>query len=120
MDEAISCLKEWQKILRLQDWEIVLKISRHDDMGLDEVCGSSNWVLARGEAILKLLDPIDYSSDIVFPQDQEVTLVHELLHLHYAPFSENFERGSLEHIALEKSIEVTAKALVALKRGDAQ
>jgi hypothetical protein len=120
-DEATACMKEWQEILRLQDWDIILRIARRDDMGLDEVNGTCTWTLPRNEAIIKILDPIDYPNDCIFPQDQEVTLVHELLHLHYAPFSDQFTRDSLEYIGLERCIDVTAKTLVSLKRkgGDA-
>lgn len=120
-EQAQQACQEWQKILRLQDWDIVLRIARRDDMGLDDVNGTCTWTLARNEAIIKILDPIDYPSDCVFPQDQEVTTVHELLHLHYAPFSDQFAKDTLEYIALERCIDVTSKTLVSLKRkaGDA-
>jgi len=105
----------WQKVLRLQDWDIEVKVVRARDMNLEESAASVNWVLPKRMASVAIRDPIDYPPGLMGEQDQEVSLVHELLHLHYAGFDET-ERGSLQETLLEQSIEAISRALVLLKR----
>ncbi|MEW6044997.1 MAG: hypothetical protein AB1609_00710 [Bacillota bacterium] len=115
-DELTEKCRLWQRRLRLQDWDIVTKIVRADDMHSDGQ-GECMWVIERKEAIIKLLDPVDYSPRSPFEQDHERTLVHELLHLHFAPFTA--KDGTPEDVAQEQAIQCLAKALVALARGEA-
>ncbi|MEW6726892.1 MAG: hypothetical protein AB1327_08035 [Bacillota bacterium] len=112
-DQLAEKCAEWQRILRLQDWDVITKIVRSDDMHSDGQ-GECTWVIERKEAIIKLLDPVDYSPRSPFEQDHERTLVHELLHLHFAPFTA--KDGTLEDIAQEQAIQCFAKAFVELKR----
>lgn len=57
-----------------------------------------------------VLDPVDYPPDIITPYELEETLVHELLHLHFAPFMS--EHDTLERTLQEQAIDAIAKALV--------
>jgi len=116
--QAQEACKEWQERLKLQHWFVKVKICRRDDMGMDETCGTCRWVLSRAEALLKLLDPIDYPEDAIVGQDHEITLVHELLHIHFAPFTDKLDADSLEHIAMERATEQIARTLVELKRNE--
>lgn len=115
-EEAQDACKEWQKILRLQDWAVKVFIKRARDMSLEGGQGEVHWGLQSKSASILLLDPLDYPPGLRQEQDMEKTLVHELLHLHSAPF-DNFEYESLENTALEQAIDLTAEALVELKRG---
>lgn len=115
-EQLQAALAEWQKILRLQDWNIYARIAREKDLFCPDSAAAINWVLAKKTATLQLLDPIDYGEDLAVDQDHEVSLVHELLHLHYAPF-DNTENDTLELYMLEQSIEAISRALVSLKRG---
>lgn len=119
IEQAQQSCREWQEILRLQHWDIVLKISRRDNMGIDNSQGSCEWGLSRHEATIRLLDPIDYPDDCFFPQDHEITVVHELLHLHFASLSEEFDGDSPEQKTMERIVDVVSKTLVSLKRGAA-
>lgn len=97
-------LLEWQKRLRLQDWIIKVKLARERDMNIGGVQGEVFWVIEKKMATIKILDPIDYPPDEMEPQDMENILVHELLHLHFAPlryddFSEIAEEQAIESIA---------------------
>lgn len=68
-----------------------------------------------GEGYFSLLDPVYYRGNDLFPQDQEVSLVHELLHILFEyVFPES--PGRIEEIHLESSIERIARLLVKLKR----
>jgi len=67
-------------------------------------------------ADIRLLDERDVDGqDFWLPYDWEVTLVHELLHLHAHDVLRGRERGA-RWLALERMIEATAVALVSLDR----
>lgn len=114
-DELMAACQEWQKILRLQDWIINASIERARDMHSTDVNGECSWQISKKMAKIKILDPIDYPPGLMEGQDMEITLVHELLHCHYAGF-DNFESNTLENSMLEQSIEAISMALVKLKR----
>ena len=108
-EELERLCREWQKILRLQDWDIKVKICRQNDMTPDSQADST-WTLPKKTAIIRLCDPIDYI-DVAWPQDMERSLVHELLHLHLAPI-DDFEPGTIKDILLEQAVDAMSKALI--------
>lgn len=110
-DELKSRLAEWQKILRLQDWIIDVSICRERDMRLSDNCGECEWNLYKKMAWIRILDPVDYPPDSMKPQDMELTLVHELLHLHLAPLDDD-----KKDIAIEQAIEAISGGLVDVHR----
>jgi hypothetical protein len=110
-EELRTKCAEWQKVLRLQDWIVVTKIKRGRDMSIPDVCGSCNWELTQRLAAINILDPIDYPPDAIAPNDMELTLVHELLHLHFAAVEP--EGAS---VAGEQAIESISWGLVNLAR----
>lgn len=114
-DQLKQKCAEWQKILRLQDWDVHVSIVRDSNMKLKDVNGECEWVLQTKQAHIRILDPIDYPEDTRWPQNMEHTLVHELLHLHFSPF-DTHEYGSLEHTSMEQAIDMISSALVLLKR----
>ncbi len=112
-DQAEALLKEWQKILRLQDWDVVVGIRRARDMSLGESAAEVHWKKEKKLAIIHLLDPTDYDN-ACFSQDHEVSIVHELLHLHMVGFAA--EDDTPEDTAQEQAIHAISMALVELKR----
>jgi hypothetical protein len=108
--ELTSLCAEWQKTLRLQDWKILVQIKRTHDMpeGLE---GCIETTRTKKDAVIRILDPADYPPKAAWVQDMEATLVHELLHLHFPEVDENEY-----HTWVEQGIELTARALVDLKR----
>lgn len=106
---------EWQKRLRLTDWRVSIKYTRASE-GLGENEGRCTWNLHRKEACIEVLDPVDHPTNKAFPCDTEVTVVHELVHLHFAPF--DAEEESAESVAQEQAIECIAQALVEAERGE--
>jgi len=116
-DQAEGLLVEWKHRLRLQDWNIKVKVARGN--GLDLPCGVQGrceWTLPRKEAFIRLMNPMDWDPDTCWPQDMEATLVHELLHLHFAPF-DTFEVNTPEDTAIEQAIRAISDSLVQAKRG---
>lgn len=115
-DLAALC-EDWQRILRLQDWDLApLLISRRESEKL-EIDGQCVCWMKTKQAIIRILTPdaepgagelYDH-----FPHDAEETLVHELLELHFDPFKK--QKGP-DHEAQEQAINLIANALVRLKR----
>lgn len=116
----------WQERLRLRDWDVVVEVVRAARLqapGTGFLDGSCDWTLSNKTAYIRILDPVDYPEDAFEPQDMEQTLVHELLHIHFAPFFEGLvtsETKDLEQIAKETAIEMIARALVQVSREQQQ
>ena len=113
-DEAVYGLcQKWQDILKLNNWDIVIKLGRQDELSEPDREGEVFINIAKGEALIHLLDP-DIQYDFPFPYDMEKVLVHELLHLSCATFEP--EEDPLRHDLWERMIEQTAKTLVEFQR----
>lgn len=113
LQQLESACIEWQNRLRLAHWDIAIAIARGDDFNIGDSQGEVHYVLASRKATIKILDPIDYPKS-PFLQDMEVAVVHELLHLHFATFEP--EKGTLQDILMESTIDQLAGTLVQLKR----
>ena len=105
-------LKYWQHALRLDFWDITIKIGRMANMVIKGVDGEITYSLPNAEADITILNPIDYN-DSAFPQDMEETLVHELLHLHMATF-EPADAEKVNSMLWERTIDQLAKVMVHL------
>ena len=114
---SLLCCK-WQKKLRLSHWDIAIRISRAEDMPIAEVQAANQISLTTEKALISILDSQDYPKG-VFPQDMEVSLVHELLHIPLKYFA-NPAPSSLEYTLMEAFIEGTARLLVSLSRKEEQ
>lgn len=115
-EELQEKLKYWQEKLRLQDWIIEVRIARSEDM-MESVSACVNWTLSKKMAIIKVLDPIDYPDDIMGVRNMEDDLVHELLHLHFAPINDHFGgRGKVYNTFEEQAIESIASGLISCIR----
>ena len=104
----------WQDILRLQDWDIHLRVARQTEMGMENAQGACSYQMCSGTAFISILDPIDYVGNL--PQDMEHTLVHELIHLHFATFDETVDYERPEGMYLERAIERITEALLFMRR----
>jgi hypothetical protein len=112
-DHLNDLCREWQRVLRLQDWDVQVKIARGFQLGKRQ--GECEYVQSLRQAVIRILDPNDWP-DQNWPQDIEATLVHELLHLHFAPFMSDAGEDDLINIAQEVAIDQIAKALVKQQR----
>lgn len=106
----------WQKVLRLQDWEIEL-VERPvwndpDVTGL--ICIHQNSKTAR----IIISDAANYNGSFIEPYDREVIIVHELLHipLDFLAGAADVDNIPTLSAALEVTIDLTAQALVGLRR----
>lgn len=118
--ELTAHLAYWQRALRLQDWTVTAKMVRYGEIGGGKG-GEIQYCLEMKDALLSVVMAESYPRGERFTHhDEEQTLVHELLHLHFAPFSA--KSGSPEEIWHEQTINAIASALVAERRNavDAQ
>lgn len=113
-EELKQLCKEWQEILRLQNWDIEADICRSDEFNVPNRTGENCWDLSIGKAYIRVLHPVDYKKS-VWPHDMELVLVHELLHLYFIVFSPE-EENTIKHSFMENTIETLAKVLVRLRR----
>jgi hypothetical protein len=102
-------LAYWQASLGLMDWMVGVKLVRAMEGNIVGQCRHSQ---VHQQADIELLDPYCYGPR---ENDIEVTLVHELLHIHFAPF-EYEKADSPEGIAQERAIIRISRALVHERR----
>lgn len=105
-------LAYWQRTLFLQDWTVELRIARHWEMIDHETVAQCQWYLQRKDAIIKVLHPSDLpgiSHRFINGEecDYDISLVHELLHLHFAPFHK--EEDEMSH---EQAINLISRGMV--------
>lgn len=112
--DLVALAAKWQAILWLRDWEVKPRYARRFE--LDDGKGAGiTFSRAHRTASIRILDPVDYDPAWTnYPEDPESSLIHELLHLHFAIFDEEFgsQMVKLEEIA----INAIEKALVGLDR----
>lgn len=101
-------LAKWTRVLKLQDWEIVVAIRPREKLkGAD---GLFDHTLARKYAFIQLSEPWAEPELNEF-YDPEHTLVHELIHIHFAPFQSNVP-DSPEDVAQEQAVDAWAASLI--------
>ena len=110
-EDLRSLCTYWQKVLRLQDWDVVIKFRRIFDMQPGTM-GTVDWTLETKKAIVNILEPTDFSNND-FEFDVEEVVVHELLHLH---FCDKAEENNGCPISVEQGIDALAGAFVKLNR----
>ncbi len=111
-EELQALLAKWQPILRLQDWDIdIMFVKPHE---LDPNTGGQVIRMdAKETARIKVLDPDNYDPCLIVKQDAEYTVVHELVHVHFA-IIDGFE-GAKDTL-YEQAVHRMATALLFLDR----
>ena len=112
LTELGNKMEYWRDVIGLNDWEIRASIERKDDMFLEDAQGAAQYQFISRQAYIQILDVCDYP-DEMFTQDQEKTLVHELLHLKFALAEKTDEMDKWTHQLLNDM----AKALIKVRRG---
>jgi len=111
-DEQVhDWLHVWQKRLRLDDWKIEVKIVRIWELEQGTL-GHIDWSIPHKTATIKVLNPSDYElpKDKI-PADMELSVVHELVHLHLSVLPLNKSSRNAE----EQVVSMIADALVSLE-----
>ena len=106
----------WQAALRLEDWDVDVRIVNGNDM--DQCWGQITAYRRFGSAVLKLSTiHTDQDGDEI---DQEQSLVHELLHLRFDAIEDCIDRDSYQYTLYERAIDQLAWSLVKMDRAKAQ
>lgn len=108
-DVLTSLCHEWQKRLRLQDWDVEARYVKYYEMKSEHADGECDYVFSRKSACINIL----CAEDCPEPIDVEETLVHELLHLHFAEWTERHDECP---VSGEQALDAIASALVRLKK----
>ena len=114
---AAERLWVWQRRLNLEDWKIALVMARTADLR-PKTLGNIHWDLEKKAAVLHVLDPADYRlpwSEML--DDMEFTVVHELIHLGFAPVVSDLQRSDANRREEEHTVNHMAAALLKLDRG---
>lgn len=110
----IEC-KGWQKKLRLQDWNVHVSLVRLNEMPGKEALGAIFPSIERKDALMKVLSPMDVPLIAENFQGSEemnygLTIVHELIHLHLWPFTQNQTEAELT--AEEQAVNALSRCIV--------
>jgi hypothetical protein len=94
--------RAWQRKLRLLDWNVVVHLVRLNEMPDQDAIGAIFPHIERKDARMFLLSPMDVPLLAAgFIHNEEInyslTIVHELLHLHMAPFTKTQDAAGIEH-----------------------
>ena len=108
-EQLYDRLAYWQEKLRLRDWMVQICIKRERDFTTDDCNAEIHHNLPNKTAFINIMDPLDF--DDWLPQDMDWLLVHELLHLHFAPMDEE-----KNEIAIEQAIESITYGLIRTER----
>jgi hypothetical protein len=101
--------REWQHRLRLQDWDVRLRIARLSEMA-DGCVGFCSQHPTKRIADIDILDQRDVEAKGQVDWDWEVTLVHELLHIPMSDVLKGDYTKTPEGIAAERMIDAVARA----------
>src|SRR3990172_9860518 len=109
-------LAYWQRVLYLQDWTVELRVVRQWEMTDNQTLAQCENHVQRKDAIIYVLHPHDLpglSSRFLNGEecDYDISLVHELLHLHFAPF-----RNENDTTAHEQVINAISRGMVKVWR----
>ena len=106
---------KWIHRLRLLDWDVKWRIVRKDELG-DDHSGRCDSVLMKKMASIRILHPDDASTEWVEQYDLELTIVHELLHLHLDGWAQLIGEGDQGVVLLEQTVHALSSVLLAADR----
>ena len=116
--ELQDCCRFWQQALRLQDVQIEVRFVRKLEL---DATGQTTLRSDNNGALIQVCPQSLANLDTLWSLDEEVILVHELLHVQERVWAcaaewKEFKKSVVIHSAHEAGIERTAEALVALRR----
>jgi len=109
----------WKVQLGIADWAVEIKMIAQMDMNENGVAECS-WILSRRIGFIKYSTP-ESRSVITLPDDAEMSLVHEMLHLVFGAWHDHVENccrmSQVEvRVCCEQPIEQLSETLVLLRR----
>lgn len=86
LDDLTILCQKWQKILKLEDWEICPHWAEEGELEKDVDLANIFPVIERKHACIYVLNPDAAEKLEGKPSNIESTVIHELLHLHFTLF----------------------------------
>lgn len=114
LEELQIFCQEWQAILRLQDWDIDIRFVDREEIEDGRRGADIEWFAEKQCAKIRVLDPTQQRKDPFVPYNPELSVIHELLHLHLAPFAP--DQGTPLQAAEEVAVHRISEALLKLKQ----
>ena len=106
----------WQDRLNLEDWNISLVMSHPSNLRRGTL-GNVRWDVDQKTAVIRVLDASEYQKPFVVAlKDMEFTVVHELIHLNFAPVVSDFQRSDANRREEEHAVNHMADALLKMDR----
>lgn len=100
IDQLKTACEEWQKRLRLCDWDIDIKIHRYSDIEHQGRCIVTRELKY---AEISVRDAVDSKPDCKASEDMESVLLHEILHIPYDAVILDEPQDSPKTVALEQA-----------------
>ncbi|MGE0451785.1 MAG: hypothetical protein AB7Q29_19585 [Vicinamibacterales bacterium] len=121
VEQAQARCRYWQQVLRLQDWNVTVRLGRFHEMKSATAVAQVWTSCTLRDAVITLLDPDDFRPDHdAAMRDMDDSLVHELLHLHMKDLgvmkADGDDPPTPPEIAEERAIAALAAAFVRLNR----
>ena len=104
----------WQKLLRLQDWTVEIRILRQWDMERENCMAYVLRFPPKRHAVICFRDSIDDEPHGWPREDMEQSLIHELIHCHITPFEPADDAP--EWTAMEQAIHSLTECIYRLSR----
>lgn len=118
--ELQALCREWQQILRLEDWDIEVRLTRNHEFPDKYHGGDCHVFVEKQCARIRILPEGDRLPDVMAPYDQEIDLVHEILHVAFKQSQPEIDDASPHWQQHERAIHRVSEALVGLKREKSQ
>jgi hypothetical protein len=114
IEEAEQRLRQWQRICRMQDWQISVKIIRSEELdNPNTTCGQVDMWINSKLAQIAIQDPIDHFEDKHSPYDMESSLAHEFAHILCWSWEQRC-KNDIEDKVREQSMDNIAAGLCAI------
>lgn len=119
-DQIESVLTYWQRALKLDNWNISIKLVPISDPDIDyNKQGCVNIIKEALQAEIKILRHDDWINFGPFKQDMERVIIHELMHVLFHAFDPNLnddEDDEFKKTAFHQIIETLARSFVNVSR----
>lgn len=115
--ELQSRLVYWQQLLRLRDWDIDISIKRMAQFEQRNVGGEIHTYPRVKRALIYILDPADHGAlypPAQWPQNMELTLIHELMHLSIHDCTVSYDAHPKAELLEERAVSALARAFYEL------
>jgi hypothetical protein len=97
VERALELVHEWKNRIGLRDWDVKVDIVRYFELIDEEALATVTYKVSKKQAVIKLRDPNDIEPNKHFPINMEMSIIHELLHLHFAPLGITADNLHEEH-----------------------